>query len=201
MLTQIFSGTFDPTTTFFWLVGLVIAITFHEAAHALVADWLGDLTPRLLGRVTLDPLAHLDPLGTILILLTGFGWGKPVAFNPLSMRNPALGSTLVALAGPTTNFILAVLFGSLIRFGVAPANLWAQIALINIVLGVFNLLPFYPLDGEKVVGGLLPWNLRGGWVRLQQYGIYLLILAVLVLPTLLTPVIYSIFSFVSGQKL
>lgn len=200
MLIQLFSGQITLTEAFFVLVGIIIAISFHEAAHAWVADRLGDLTPRLLGRVTLDPLAHLDALGTILILITWFGWGKPVPFNPLSMRNPAFGSTLVAAAGPTTNFLLAVLCGELIRFNIAPVDLWAKITLINLFLGVFNLIPIYPLDGEKVVSGLLPWHLRESWQGVQQYGIYLLILAVLVLPTILTPLIYTIFNLIIGQS-
>lgn len=195
MLTQFLN---DPVSAYYWLVGLLIAITFHEAAHAYVADRLGDLTPRYQGRLTLNPLAHLDPIGTLLIFLAGFGWGKPVMFNPLSLRNPALGATLISLAGPVTNFIIATIFAVLIRTGVAPTALWAQIALINIVLGVFNLIPIAPLDGEKVVSGLLPHELRLEWARLQQFGIIILVVIIFTGGPIISGLVNSVFRFLIG---
>jgi Zn-dependent protease len=201
VLTDLFSGNISPEIAYFWIVSLLIAITFHEAAHAFVADKLGDLTPRYSGRLTLNPLAHLDPLGTILILLAGFGWGKPVPFNPVSLKNPALGSSLISLAGPAANFIIAAIFSILLRIGAEPHILWGQIAAINIMLGVFNLLPFAPLDGEKVVGGLLPPHLRAQWNSWQQMGIFFLILFIIAGGPILTQVIRIIFSFLTGQKL
>src|SRR5256884_6980697 len=156
MVIQLFYGQIDLPTTLFWLVGLVIAITFHEAAHAYLADLLGDKIPRYMGRLTLDPLAHLDPIGTLLILLAGFGWGRPVQFNPLALKNPTLGAAVISLSGPVTNFIIAILFASLIRFHIAPTALWYWIVYVNVILGLFNLIPISPLDGEKIVAGILP---------------------------------------------
>ncbi|HET7713022.1 MAG TPA: site-2 protease family protein [Patescibacteria group bacterium] len=200
MLNPILNSNLSLETIYFWLVGLLLAITFHEAAHAWVADKLGDKTPRYMGRVNLNPLAHLDPVGTLLILFAGFGWGKPVQFNPLSLRNPALGAALISLAGPLTNFILAGVFAILIRLEIAPLNLWAQIAAINIMLGVFNLVPFAPLDGEKVVGGLLPPSLRAGWSSIQAYGIFYLIAFIFLAGPLLGRVINIIFTILTGQS-
>lgn len=188
----------DPVSAYYWLVGLLIAITFHEAAHAFVADRLGDLTPRYQGRLTLNPLAHLDPIGTILLFLVGFGWGKPVMFNPLSFRNPALSATFISLAGPLTNLIIALICATLIRTGVAPLNLWVQIALINIILGVFNLIPISPLDGEKVVAGLLPPELRLEWANFQRFGFIVLIVIIFTGGPILSSLVTSIFRILVG---
>lgn len=156
-------------------VGLLLAITFHEAAHAFVADRLGDPTPRHQGRLTLNPLAHLDPIGTALFLLARFGWGKPVVFNPLALKNPVVGAALISLAGPATNFLIALVFGTLIRLNIQPIELWVQIAFINVLLGIFNLIPVAPLDGEKVVTWLIPPSLRSQWMQIQSYGLFILI--------------------------
>jgi Zn-dependent protease len=198
VLTNLFSGTFDPITAFYWILGIVIAIAFHEAAHAYTADLLGDKTPRYQGRRTLDPLAHLDPVGTLLILLVGFGWGRPVQFNPLALRNPALGAAIISLAGPATNFVLAIIFATLIRFNIAPLDLWLQITLVNVMLGVFNLIPIAPLDGEKIVAGLLPARLRDQWSYYQQYGVFLLLIVVLTLGTPLSLLVRQIVSILIG---
>lgn len=201
MLNPILNSNLSPETIYFWLVGLLLAITFHEAAHAFVADKLGDKTPRYMGRVNLNPLSHLDPIGTLLILFAGFGWGKPVQFNPLSLRNPALGAAVISVAGPLTNFLIAAVFALLIRLDVAPLNLWAQIAAINIMLGVFNLVPFAPLDGEKVVGGLLPRSLREGWASIQAYGIFYLIAFIFLAGPILSKIIDFIFTMLTGSSL
>lgn len=201
MLNPILNSNLSPETIYFWLVGLLLAITFHEAAHAFVADRLGDKTPRYMGRVNLNPLSHLDPIGTLLILFAGFGWGKPVQFNPLSLRNPALGAALISVAGPLTNFLIAAVFAILIRLDIDPLNLWAQIAAINIMLGVFNLVPFAPLDGEKVVGGLLPRSLREGWASIQAYGIFYLIAFIFLAGPILSKIIDLIFTFLTGSSL
>lgn len=198
MLLDLLTGSISPQSAYFLLVGLILAITFHEAAHAFVADRLGDLTPRYMGRLTLNPLAHLDPLGTLFLMLTRFGWGKPVQFNPLALRNPALGGAFISLAGPATNFLIAAGCGLLIRSAVAPTDLWAEIALINVVLGVFNLVPLAPLDGEKVVSGLLPGSLRHDWAYLQQYSLFLLIFLILSGGSFLSSVIGVIFRFLVG---
>lgn len=167
--------------------GLLIAITFHEFAHAFVADKIGDDTPRRQGRLTLNPLAHLDPVGSILLLFAGFGWGKPVVVNPRNYNRKIgmeKGEALVSLAGPLMNFLLAILFtiitcivlnatNSKLIFEGNDIMLWASnqtaeiglktliIAIsINIGLGIFNLIPLPPLDGSKVLMMLLPYKAR-----------------------------------------
>jgi len=191
----------DPLAFYFWVVGLLVAITFHEAAHAFVADRLGDLTPRYTGRLTLNPLAHLDPIGTLLILLAGFGWGKPVQFSPLSLRNPALGAAVISLAGPLTNFLIAGVLAMLIRLDIAPIALWSEIAIINIMLGIFNLIPLAPLDGEKVVAGLLPRHLHHTWMALQQYSLFLLIAFILAGGQILSGLIGFFYQVLTGLPL
>lgn len=199
MLTQLFYGNLDLPTLFFWLIGLVLAITFHEAAHAYVADLLGDKTPRYMGRLTLDPLAHLDPIGTLLILLAGFGWGRPVQFNPLALKNPTLGAALISLAGPTTNFVLATIFAALIRLDVNPTHLWYEIVYINVILGIFNLIPIAPLDGEKIFAAFLSPSMREQWRHYQQYGIFLLLIVILTLGAPLSALVNTVVSFLIGQ--
>jgi Zn-dependent protease len=172
------------------LTALLIGICFHEACHAFMANSLGDRTPARQGRVTLNPLAHLDPLGTIMMLFVGFGWGKPVQFNPYGLRTrPKTGMLLVAAAGPVSNFVAAFLLALPIQFGIFPyydpfrsrifgvdtfeeyAGLFLTGAVtLNIILGVFNLVPIHPLDGFKVAAGLLPDELSEEFVKLAQYG-------------------------------
>ncbi len=143
---------------------LVLSITIHEFAHAWMADRLGDPTPRHQGRVTLDPRAHLDPIGTLAILLIGFGWGKPVMFDPYNLRNPVKDASLIALAGPASNIILAVVV-SLLASVIPPVGILtaavlgsivSTIVFLNVMLAVFNLVPIHPLDGSKILMALLP---------------------------------------------
>jgi Zn-dependent protease len=168
----------QPIVFLMLAAALVISISIHEFAHAFTADKLGDNTARLLGRVTLDPRAHLDPLGTALLLIAGFGWGRPVPFNPINLGNPKRDSALIAFAGPLSNFILATFLAGALYFIGENSLLGSFIYLTvfyNIVLGVFNLLPVHPLDGFKVVAGLLPPALYMQWMQMQRYGIYILI--------------------------
>lgn len=133
--------------------GLIIAIGLHEAAHCYMADRLGDPTPRSMGRLTLNPLAHLDPLGTLAIIFAGFGWGKPAPFDPYNLANPKRDTALIALAGPLTNFALAIVFALILRTTNLPYTLndvILRILVLNLSLGVFNLLPIPPLDGSKI---------------------------------------------------
>lgn len=134
--------------------GIVIAIGIHEAAHCFAADYLGDPTPRSLGRTTLNPLAHLDPLGTLVILVTGFfGWGKPAVFDPYNLQHPRRDTALIALAGPATNLLLAILLSFVVRILPTPHTLDAifySLVRLNIGLALFNLLPVPPLDGSKI---------------------------------------------------
>jgi Zn-dependent protease len=139
--------------------GIILAIGIHEAAHAFVADYLGDPTPRSLGRTTLNPLAHLDPLGTLVILVTGFfGWGKPAPYDPFNLRDPRRDTALIALAGPTSNLLMAFVLSLILRFTSMPGTVFtliARLVVINVSLSVFNLIPVPPLDGSKIIGLLM----------------------------------------------
>mgnify|MGYP002627286905 CR=1 FL=1 len=157
------NANFDLQSTLLTLPGLILALTLHEYAHAKVSDRLGDPTPEQQGRLTLNPLAHLDPVGTVFLIFAGFGWGKPVQVNSAYYRNPARDMMLVALAGPVSNFIQSIVwffvYGALYTFAPLEASYPLQMltamtlyaGLINVSLGVFNLLPLPPLDGSKIL--------------------------------------------------
>lgn len=176
----------NPETLIFRLVGLLIAATVHEYAHALMADRLGDSTPRLMGRLSLNPIVHLDLLGSLLLLIAGFGWAKPVQVNPRNFADWRKGMMLVAAAGPLANVTLLFVLGLLFQLGlVAVQGVLGQVILttmlINAMLAVFNLLPIPPLDGSKILSGLLPPAQATRYDRLQQYG-PLLLLIIIMLP-------------------
>lgn len=174
-------------------VSLAICIAVHEFSHAYVASELGDRTARALGRVTLNPVKHLDPIGSVLILIAGFGWGKPVPVDPRFLRgDPRLGMALVAAAGPASNVVAAILFAALVRLGLADAlipDIWifgrnlaglvdftlGMLVRFNLILAIFNLLPIAPLDGFKVALGLLPRDLAIPFSRTEPYGIGILL--------------------------
>jgi Zn-dependent protease len=153
MLDLLFS---NPSAFILIFGGLIIAIGLHEAAHAYMADFLGDPTPRSLGRTTLNPLAHLDPLGTIAIPVTGFfGWGKPAPYDPYNLRDVRRDTALIALSGPVTNLILAIILSLILRLLTLPAAISFILFLLvrlNITLALFNLIPAPPLDGSKIIG-------------------------------------------------
>jgi Zn-dependent protease len=136
------------------IIALIIAITIHEFAHAFMADRLGDPTPRASGRLTLNPLAHLDPIGTLMLFIARFGWGKPVPIDTYNLKNPRRDEILISLAGPASNIILAIIFTILFKF--FAMNLFLSIIIINLSLAIFNLLPFYPLDGSHIFPDLFP---------------------------------------------
>ncbi|HNY04513.1 MAG TPA: site-2 protease family protein [Candidatus Woesebacteria bacterium] len=177
---------------------LVIVISMHEFCHALAADKLGDPTPRAYGRLTLNPIAHVDPIGTILLplfgALSGFpviGWAKPTPIDPYNFKNPRRDETIVAFAGPLSNFILAFLL-SLFHSSFAT-----YVGNISLFLGIFNLLPIPPLDGSKILLNLLPVDEAAKIeASFEHYG-YLLI-ALLLISGLLGKIIYPIFYFVSN---
>lgn len=175
------------------LPAVLIAITFHEFAHGFVADKLGDDTPRRQGRLSLNPFAHLDPIGTIMLIFAGFGWGKPVEIDSRNFNRKIkmnVAEAMVAVAGPIMNFILAIVFATIyaIVFKYAAGFMLTQAGMIimlmvqtciviNLGLGIFNLIPLPPLDGSKIVLSFLPYNAKN-WV--QQYGQYFYIVFVII---------------------
>jgi len=176
----------------FWLPALIIALAVHEYSHARVADELGDPTPRAAGRLTLNPLAHIDPIGTIALLLFHFGWGKPVPIDPYNLRNPRRDQALIALAGPLSNFLVAIAFslayflsGKFLPLSSEPILyvIFSTIVVMNLGLGLFNLIPVGPLDGTKIVGGLLSSQAAAEWEETtSRFGIIILLLLFLPLP-------------------
>lgn len=148
-------GLSHPLELLVFLFALVAAVTVHEFMHAAVADKLGDPTPRMAGRLTLNPLAHLDPIGSLMLLVAGFGWGKPVPINSQYFTNPVTDELLVALAGPASNLVQAAIAGYLVRVLVGPAPLVASVLIVivqlNVFLMLFNLIPIPPLDGSKLL--------------------------------------------------
>jgi Zn-dependent protease len=185
MLTNLLRGNLDVLTAVVWLVGVTIAITVHEFAHAKRAQIAGDPTPAQEGRVTLNPLAHLDPIGTLMLVLFGLGWGKPVHTNPSFFRRGRWDELMVAAWGPLSNILLAVVLALLIRLHLVRGRevLFLLFAFVNLLLAFFNLLPIWLLDGHHVVAALLPPRQGYAYARfMERYGIILL------LPILLTPV-------------
>jgi Zn-dependent protease len=195
----------NPLTFIAGLLALIVAITIHEFAHAYAADRLGDPTPRLQGRLTLNPLAHLDPIGTIMLLLAHFGWGKPVQFDPFNLRHPRRDSAIISLAGPVSNFLLAILAAILLQMlfagrlmfltnALASGFMYLAIAILqpiivyNVALGVFNLVPIHPLDGFKIVEGILPDHYARQWHELEGYGMIFLLFLILPISAGVSPI-------------
>ena len=173
------------------LPGIIIAMVIHEWAHARVAYALGDFTPRMMGRLTLNPAAHIDPIGLVLLFIAHFGWAKPVQVNPYNFSDPKRDDILVSLAGPGANFAIAFLtlifMNILIKVGFPITEgvemVFSMIILININFGIFNLLPIPPLDGSHVLRQLLPDELAEKYDDLQQYSFIFLIVI------LMTPIV------------
>jgi Zn-dependent protease len=188
----------NPLFFFVWLAALAVAITVHEFAHAWTAVRLGDPTPRIQGRLTLNPLAHLDPLGTFMLLIVRFGWGKPVQFDPYNLKNPRRDAAIISLAGPVANLILAGALSIILNFFARPfsglyflRNIIPPFIFLNVVLAIFNLLPIHPLDGGKILVGLLPSRDAAQIDRfLNQYGIFILILLIFPLWGGVSPVLH-----------
>jgi len=169
---------------------LVVSVVLHELSHGIVADRLGDPTARYAGRLTLNPLKHIDPVGSILLPLSlvvlgapfVFGWAKPVPYNPYNLSDRRWGPALVGLAGPLSNVGLAVMFGLVIRWGdvhgpflEALGSVFVLIVFINLVLALFNLIPIPPLDGSKLVYALLPVRYIRAYARLEAFGLIIVI--------------------------
>ncbi|MFO8061228.1 MAG: site-2 protease family protein [Bacillota bacterium] len=176
----------DPMTLLLSVPGLLLALTFHELAHGYVADSLGDPTPRASGRLSLNPLVHLDLVGTLMLLMFRFGWAKPVPINPMYFRDRDRGLLLTSLAGPASNVLMAciamysLLQFPTLRFSTAGTMVY-YFLLYNIFLAVFNMLPIPPLDGSRVLSALIPQRspFRRVLYQLEQYGWLILMLLVL----------------------
>ncbi|OGD85641.1 hypothetical protein A2164_02085 [Candidatus Curtissbacteria bacterium RBG_13_35_7] len=197
----------NPIVALAFIVGLVTAITIHEAAHAFVAYRLGDPTAKIAGRMTLNPGSHLDPIGTLALLIVGFGWGKPTPFDPFNLRNIKRDSALISVAGAVSNFLLAFLLslpyliayftGNINLTIIAIYNILTIIIWINIILGVFNLIPVHPLDGFKVLAGLLPRDWYHDFIQTERYGIFILLFLLITgtIGKILFPIVSTILNF------
>lgn len=207
------------TILIFQLVILIFSVIIHEISHGYVAEYLGDSTARLAGRLTLNPLKHLDPVGSFLLpvamwfLTAGqfvFGWAKPVPYDPRNLRDPIGGGAKIAAAGPLVNLVLAILFGIFLRIlsviSFAPpflGELFSLIIYINILLAVFNLVPIPPLDGSKVLFALLPKTEAGfRFARtLERYGMMLVLIFIFFGFNLILPIINRLFILIAGQPI
>lgn len=197
----------DPLYFVTWTLAIIVGITVHEFSHAWAATMQGDRTPSQTGRLSLNPLAHLDPLGTLMLLIVGFGYGKPVQFDPHQLRNRRFGPALVGVAGPLSNLVMIIVFGLALRVlvfqaGLTSANLLVlfltNLVQINVILMVFNLFPIPPLDGSKVLFAILPHSMYEFKLRLEQYGPFIL-LGLLVFGQGLFSVVFNFFLNLVGR--
>ncbi len=202
----------DPFIIFYIAV-LILSIIVHEVSHGFAAQWLGDPTARLQGRLTLNPIPHLDPLGSIilpaLLVMTHapffFGWAKPVPYNPYNLRNQKWGEAIVAGAGPGVNILLALIFGLIVRFGAGSVSsaflqLASIIVLVNVMLAIFNLLPIPPLDGSKILRSVLPYRANITFQRFEAFitggGLLMMILVLLFIAQFISPLIQIALDFI-----
>lgn len=202
----------------FTVVILILSVVLHEVAHGYAANWLGDKTAKLAGRLTLNPLPHIDPVGSVIIpallVITNagfmFGWAKPVPYNPYNLRNQRWGEAFVAGAGVLTNLLIAVIFAVIFRIADAQgADMFAMLAsivcLVNLFLGLFNLIPIPPLDGFGVLRGLAPTRM-GMWLRdieekVHRMGILSLILVLFLFMYVLSTPFYILVRYIAGLLL
>lgn len=200
----------------FQIIVILFSVVIHEVSHGYVAESLGDPTARLAGRLTLNPIKHIDLFGSIilpliLVLIPGgivFGWAKPVPYNPFNLKDPKKGGALIAVAGPLSNFLIAAVFAGFYRLFAGVPDLSSSfvllepllrwVVLINIMLGVFNLVPIPPLDGSKVLFGFLPQRFSGIYLALERYGIFILLFFIFFAIQIISPIIFFLFRLFVG---
>jgi Zn-dependent protease len=197
----------------FQIAILIMSVVVHEVSHGFMAYALGDQTAKYAGRLTLNPVHHLDPVGSILVpaatIFFGgfiFGWAKPVPYNPYNLSNQKWGPGLVAAAGPLSNIFIALVFGTAIRLSglfspeivTSLTEVAVLVVLINIILAIFNFVPIPPLDGSKVLFALLPYHLRYIEEFLERYGLILLLIFIFFFFNLLSPIIGTLFHLFTG---
>jgi Zn-dependent protease len=202
----------------FYIIVLIMSIVIHEVSHGYAAYLLGDNTARLSGRLTLNPIKHLDPFGSVILPILLFisthgtfliGWARPVPYNPANLKNEKRGTFIVAIAGILANLALAIIFGLLIRFalsmGISLDNPFYKISsiivMLNLVLFLFNLIPIPPLDGSKILFSFLPSKYRHIENFLEKWGIFLLLFFIIFIWGKVAPVIYIVFHFITGVSL
>jgi Zn-dependent protease len=191
---------------------LIMSVVIHEVAHGYAALALGDPTAKYERRLTLNPISHLDPVGSVIVPLIGYfaggfivGWAKPVPYNPYNLRNQKWGEALVAIAGPLSNISLAIIFGLILRF-VAEGNilsgaamgLLAFVVFINITLAIFNLLPVPPLDGSKILFAILPYKWQAFRMYFERLGLIFVFIFIFLIWPILSPLVGLLFSLITG---
>jgi len=196
--------------TLFSVAILIFSVVAHEVAHGYAALALGDQTARLAGRLTMNPLKHVDPFGSVILpliskLTTGFiiGWAKPVPYNPYNLKDQQWGDTKVALAGPFTNIFIATCFGLLMRFGGSALSsemmtILSMIVQINLLLAVFNLVPIPPLDGSKLLFNALPYKYRYIIDYMERYALFFMVIFIFFLWQFLAPIIEVAYRLIVG---
>lgn len=197
--------------TFFQIAIVLVSVILHEVSHGYAAVFLGDPTPRLANRLTMNPLPHIDPVGSVILptflALSGagfiFAWAKPVPFNPYNIKSK-WGEAIVAVAGPAANFLLALVFGLILRFFGDSlgegTTLVAMIVAVNLFLGIFNLVPIPPLDGSKLLFSVLPYSALRFRAVLEQSGFFLVLIFAFFFSDVLVPIAAFLFSLITGVQ-
>lgn len=201
-------------TFIFSIIVLIISAIMHEMAHGYAADFLGDPTPRNQGRLSLNPLRHLDPIGSFLLPFFTyniggviFGWARPVEFNPYNLRNPKRDEMIIAAAGPITNLLIAIVFGIIVRYSgnigisIEMMNLVALVVVINLSLMVFNLIPIPPLDGSKIVLNLLSERFHGVKEWFVRNSLIVFVIFIFLGVRLITPIVEFLFKVITGYSI
>ena len=205
----------EVVNSLFYVVILILSVVIHEVSHGYVAYRYGDMTASMAGRLTMNPIKHIDLFGSILLpgilLLTGagfvIGWAKPVPYNPDNFKNRKQGTIAVALAGIVANFSIAIVFGLIMRllthFGTLTPDLLfilSVIVITNIVLGFFNLIPIPPLDGSRIIAGIGGYKAERIVQQLERYGLVIALLFVFFVWPLLTPIVFHLFELITGMS-